>query len=207
MYDSLFFKRNCCSYFFIFCFPRKMYFYRLKFYTMALKDILVISGQGGLFRYISQGRNNVIVENLTDHKRTTIPASAKISMLDDISIFAENEDVPLRKVFKKIQEKENGEVTIPHKSSDAELKKYFNEILPEYDKDRVYVSDIRKVVMWYNLLHEMGITDFEIPDEEKEDEISEEMKEEVSEDAGEVSEDAGELSEEAKKEIETATEK
>ena len=137
---------------------------------MALKDILVISGQSGLFKYISQGRNNVIVENLFDQKRTTIPASAKISMLNDIAIFTEKEDVSLCEVFKKIQEKENGGVAIPHKSPDAELKKYFSEILPEYDKDRVYLSDIRKIVMWYNLLHELGITDFEIPEKEKEEE-------------------------------------
>ena len=134
---------------------------------MALKDILVISGQSGLFKYISQGRNNVIVENLSDQKRTTIPATAKISMLEDIAIFTENDDVPLREIFKKIQEKENGGVAIPHKSPDAELKKYFAEVLLEYDKDRVYLSDIRKVVMWYNMLHELGITDFEAPEEEK----------------------------------------
>ena len=134
---------------------------------MALKDILVISGQGGLFKYISQGRNNVIVESLIDHKRTTIPASTKISMLNDIAVFTENEDISLCEVFKKIQVKENGGVAIPHKSPDAELKKYFAEVLPNYDKDRVYLSDIRKIVMWYNLLHELGITDFEIPEKEK----------------------------------------
>ena len=145
---------------------------------MTLKDILVISGQGGLYKYISQGRNNVIVENLNDQKRTTIPATAKISMLEDIAIFTENDDMPLREVFKKIQEKESGNVAIPHKSPDAELKKYFAEVLPEYDKDRVYLSDIRKVVMWYNLLHELGITDFEAPEEPKEEKEEEEEKEE-----------------------------
>ena len=132
---------------------------------MALKDILVISGQGGLFKYISQGRNNVIVENLTDKKRTTISATAKISMLEDIAIFTENDDVPLREIFRKIQEKENGGAALPHKSADADLKNYFEEVLPEYDKERVYLSDIRKIMMWYNLLHELGITDFEAPEE------------------------------------------
>ncbi|MDR1172529.1 MAG: DUF5606 domain-containing protein [Bacteroidales bacterium] len=135
---------------------------------MALKDILVISGQSGLFKYISQGRNNVIVENLSDHKRTTIPATAKISMLEDIAIFAEKDDIPLREVFRKIQAQENSGLAIPHKSPDAELKKYFAGALPEYDKDRVYLSDIRKVIMWYNLLHELGITDFETPEEDRE---------------------------------------
>ena len=135
---------------------------------MALKDILVISGQSGLFKYISQSRHNVIVENISDHKRTTIPTTAKISMLEDIVIFTENGDVFLRDIFKKIQVKENGGASIPHKSPDAELKKYFSEVLPEYDRSRVYVSDIRKVVMWYNLLLELGITDLEAPEEEKE---------------------------------------
>ena len=128
---------------------------------MVLKDILVISGQSGLFKYISQGRSNVIVENLSDQKRSIIPATAKISMLEDIVIFTESEDVFLREVFKKIQAKENGGASISHKSPDATLKKYFSEVLPEYDKERVYGSDIRKVVMWYNLLLELGITDFE----------------------------------------------
>jgi hypothetical protein len=128
---------------------------------MTLKDILVISGQGGLFKFISQGRNIIIVESLIDQKRTTIPATAKISMLEDIAVFTENDDIPLRKVLKKIQIKENGGVAIPHKSPDATLKRYFAEVLPDYDQTRVYLSDIRKVVMWYNLLLELGINDFE----------------------------------------------
>jgi len=133
---------------------------------MALKDILVITGQSGLFKYISQGRNSVIVESLIDNKRTTIPATAKISMLEDIAVFTENEDVPLREVLIKIQTKENGGAAIPHKSPDVELKKYFTEVLPEYDKDRVYVSDIRKMLQWYNLLIELGITEFALPEED-----------------------------------------
>ena len=160
---------------------------------MALKDILVITGQGGLFKYISQGRNSVIVENLTDLKRSTIPATTKISMLEDIAIFTEDNDVPLREVFRKMQEKENGGAAIPHKSPDAELKKYFAEVLPEYDKDRVYLSDIRKVVMWYNLLLELGITDFEAPEDAKEE--KEEGEGEVSETETEAPEEASEAPE------------
>ena len=144
---------------------------------MVLKDILVITGQGGLFKYISQGRNSVIVESLSDQKRTTIPATTKISMLEDIAIFTETDDVPLREVFRRIQEKESGGAAIPHKSPDAELKKYFSGALPEYDKDRVYVSDIRKVVMWYNMLRELGITDFENPEQAKDDKVEGETAE------------------------------
>jgi len=134
---------------------------------MGLKDILVISGHSGLFKYISQGRNCVIVEGLGDQKRTTIPTTAKISMLEEIAVFTQNDDISLREVFKKIQTKENGGAAISHKLPDAELKNYFLEVLPEYDQNRVYLSDIRKVLMWYNLLHELGFTDFEAPEEEK----------------------------------------
>lgn len=148
---------------------------------MALKDILVISGQGGLFRYISQGRNSVIVENLSDHKRATIPATTKISMLDNIAVFTENDDIPLCEVFRKIQVKEDGAAAIPHKSPDAELKKYFAEIFPEYDRNRVYLSDIRKIVMWYNMLRELGITDFEEAGEAGEIGEAEEAAEKIAE--------------------------
>jgi hypothetical protein len=152
---------------------------------MALKDILVISGQSGLFKYISQGRNNVIVESLSDHKRMTIPATAKISMLEDIAIFTEKDDIPLRELFRKIQAGENGSVAISHKSPDAELKKYFAGVLPEYDRDRVYLSDIRKVIMWYNLLHELGITDFEAPEEDPEKKEDREGEDREGEEAAE----------------------
>jgi len=137
---------------------------------MALKDILVISGQSGLFRYISKGRKSVVVENISDNKRIIIPVTIKISMLDEITVFAKNNDISLRKIFRKIQEKENRGAAISHKSPDAELKKYFAELLPEYDRDRVYMSDIRKIIMWYNLLLELGITNFDHPEEEGEPE-------------------------------------
>ena len=144
---------------------------------MTLKDIVVISGQGGLFRYISQGRNSVIVENLSDCRRTTIPATTKISMLENIAVFTENDDIPLYEVFRRIKEKERGGAAIPHKSPDAKLKEYFAEVFPEYDRDRVYVSDIRKIIMWYNLLNGLGINDFESPEEDrKEGEIGETEK-------------------------------
>jgi len=153
---------------------------------MPLKDIIVITGQSGLFKYISQGRNNVIVESLSDHKRSLIPATVKISMLEDITIFTETDNIILREVFKRIQTKENGGAAIPHKSPDAELKKYFAEVLPEYDKTRVYLSDIRKVVMWYNLLLEFGYTDFETPEQVKETGEEGEVAETAVENAAET---------------------
>jgi hypothetical protein len=119
---------------------------------MKLKDILSISGYGGLYKFVSQGRNGIIVEGIEDKKRMHAAASAKISALEDIAIYTADEEVALGKVFDLIFEKENGQPAISHKSSNEELKDYFAEILPNYDEDRVYVSDMKKVFNWYNIL-------------------------------------------------------
>lgn len=146
-----------------------------------LKDILSISGQGGLFKFISQGRSGIIVESLETKKRMNASATVKISSLEDIAIFTETEDLPLNDVFKTIHEKENGGETINHKSSADELKKYFGEVLPDYDRDRVYVSDIKKVLNWYNILHKFEMLNFEEEEESKEDESNENKGEEKKE--------------------------
>ena len=145
-----------------------------------LKDILSISGYGGLFKFISQGRVGIIVESFEDQKRMNASATAKISALEDISIFTETEDKPLNDVFKLISEKEKGGVSINHKSSADELKNYFLEVLPDYDKDRVYVSDIKKVINWYNILQKLELLNFEEKEEEKEEKT--ENAEEVTKD-------------------------
>jgi hypothetical protein len=119
---------------------------------MKLKDILAISGKGGLFKFVSQGRNGIIVESYEDKKRTVVHSSAKVSALEDIAIFTETEEVPLGDVLKKLYEKEGGKESISHKASPDELKALLQEILPDYDKERVYVSDIKKLVQWYNIL-------------------------------------------------------
>jgi hypothetical protein len=144
---------------------------------MALKDILAISGKGGLFKFVSQGRNGIIVESLHDKKRTNVPATAKISALEDIAIYTETEEVPLKDVFKKIREKENGGKSLSKKSSAEELKNYLEAILPDYDRDRVYVSDIKKIVHWYNLLNELEMLDI-LEEEDKEDKDTENENEE-----------------------------
>ncbi len=125
-----------------------------------LKGILAISGQPGLFKMITESKNSIIVESLDTGKRMPAYSTSKISALEDIAIYTETEDVPLKDVFKAIHEKENGGASISHKKSGNELKKYFSEILPEYDKDRVYTSDIKKVIQWYNILHEKEMLDF-----------------------------------------------
>lgn len=124
---------------------------------MDLKDILAISGHGGLFKYISQGRNGIIVEGLKDKKRMLASATAKVSSLEDIAIYTDGEDKPLSEVFDNIFEKENGGLALDHKSSNDELKKYLLSVLPEYDAERVYVSDIKKLLNWYNQLHELNM--------------------------------------------------
>ncbi|NVO10630.1 MAG: DUF5606 domain-containing protein [Bacteroidales bacterium] len=133
---------------------------------MELKDIMAISGHSGLFKFISQGRHGIIVESLTDGKRTNISASAKVSSLSDIAIFTNDAEVPFKEVLKKIKDTENGAQAISQKSDDKELKKYFEKILPEYDRDRVYASDIKKVITWYNQLQMLNLLDI-IEKEEK----------------------------------------
>ncbi len=126
-----------------------------------LKGILAISGQPGLYKVISEGKNNVVIESLLTGKKSTAYADAKMSSLEDIAIYTSSEDVPLKKVFQKIADKENGGQALDVKSSPEELKDYFEEILPEYDKERVYGSDVKKVISWYNLLNTKGLLVFD----------------------------------------------
>ena len=139
---------------------------------MDLKDIMAISGQQGLFRLISQGRNAIIVENLETKKRMSAFSTMRVSSLEEIAVFTEEEDVPLVDIFKKIHEKENGGPTIDFKSPNEELMRYFEEFLPGYDKDRVYVSDMKKIFNWYNLLQKLEMVHFE-PEKKEQDEKEE----------------------------------
>jgi hypothetical protein len=124
---------------------------------MILKDILSISGEPGLFKFIAQGKNAIIVEHLETNKRSSAHGSAKVSSLDDIAIFTEKEDIPLAKVFNLIFEKENS-LPVPDSKGDINtLKNWFEGVLPEYSKDKVYTSDIRKVANWYNILHRLNL--------------------------------------------------
>ncbi len=119
---------------------------------MNLKGIIAISGRPGLFKVVTQGKNNVIVESMIDKKRFPAYASEKISTLEDISIFTYEEDVKLTEVLKSIYEKNEGKEAISHKEDIKVLEKELKNHLPNYDQERVYSSDIRKVFQWYNLL-------------------------------------------------------
>ncbi|MFO7573884.1 MAG: DUF5606 domain-containing protein [Bacteroidales bacterium] len=124
---------------------------------MNLKDILAISGESGLFRFLAQGRNAIIVEHLETGKRQTASSSAKVSSLEEIAIFTDGEEIKLSIVFDRIWDKENGGPADVTQSSSDEYTGYFADVVPEYDRDRVYVSDIKKVINWYNLLHKLNL--------------------------------------------------
>jgi len=126
-----------------------------------LKEILSVTGKPGLFKLVSQGKNMLIVESLLDGKRVPAYTKDKVVSLGDIAIFTETTEVPLGQVFESVKTKENGAVcSIDPKADNDTLRKYMAEVLPEYDRDRVYPSDIRKLINWYNVLINKGITEF-----------------------------------------------
>lgn len=128
---------------------------------MGLEKILSVAGKPGLYKLITQTRTGFVAESLLDGKRITVSLRSSVSVLSEIAIYTLEEEVPLRDVFKKIQEKEDGgKTSIGHKEEKIKLEEYFFEVLPNYDEDRVYVSDIKKVIQWYNILVDNKITDF-----------------------------------------------
>lgn len=138
---------------------------------MDFSEILSIAGKPGLFKVVTQAKAGIIVESIIDGKKFTAFSSERISSLEEISIFSENEDIPLKDVFKTFFEKCEGKETISHKSETKLIKSTFEEMVPDYDQDRVYISDIRKVLQWYNLLLKKEMLNFdEEADEEKNDE-------------------------------------
>lgn len=145
-----------------------------------IKKILSIAGRPGLYKLVSQGKNMLIVESLANGKRTPAYAHDKVVSLGDISIYTSENDVPLTEVFETIKEKNNGKPVDVKKMDDAEVRAYFAEILPEFDRDRVYTNDIRKVFAWYNDLIAAGVTEF------KNNEIAEDQAAEETEKADEA---------------------
>jgi uncharacterized pyridoxamine 5'-phosphate oxidase family protein len=134
---------------------------------MNLKEILTITGKPGLFKSVAQSKNGFIVESLIDGKRSQAFTTDKISSLSEISVFTLDEDKPLVDVFKQMKDKE-AELKVPDaKTDDKNIKKYFETVLPEYDRERVYVSHMRKILNWYNLLVSKDILEFSpaIPEE------------------------------------------
>lgn len=139
---------------------------------MNIDKIVSILGKPGLYQIISQSKNAVIVESLADKKRFPVNAVHNISALADIAIYTYDEEVPLKEVFYNIYKKEEGKKTIDPKSGKDQLETFFNEVLPDYDQDRVYTSNIKKIIQWYNLLVDAGF-DFSSLEEAEEESTEE----------------------------------
>lgn len=146
-----------------------------------LKKILSISGRPGLFKLVNQGKNMLIVESLSTGKRGPAYAHDKVVSLGDIAIYTDDEEVPLTDVFESIKEKNDGKpVDVKALGNDAAIREYFATILPNFDQERVYTNDIKKVFSWYNQLIAAGIDKF------KDDEIKEDQAAEAAEAADEA---------------------
>jgi ABC-type glycerol-3-phosphate transport system substrate-binding protein len=127
---------------------------------MGLDKILSVSGRPGLYKVQAQTRSGFLAESLLDGKRISVGIQHNVSILSEIAIYTLTEELPLREVLKKIKEKENGKPTsVGHKDGKDKLEEYFFEVLPDYDEDRVYASDIKKIVQWYNLLQKHDLLD------------------------------------------------
>jgi hypothetical protein len=133
---------------------------------MELKEILAVSGYPGLYKYVAQSTRGVIVESLTDGKRMNVPSNARVSSMTDISVFTESEDRPLADIFTAFYEKTGGQPTVGHKEDAKKIEAAFAAVVPDYDADKVHLSDMKKIVQWYNALLAAGMTEFEQPEEQ-----------------------------------------
>lgn len=151
---------------------------------MDLSKILAIAGKPGLYKMMAQTKNGLVVESMTDGKKFTAFSHERISTLEEISIYTDDEDRPLKDILKAIYDMQEGKAAIPHKSSNDDLKAFFEKAVPDYDKENVYVSDIKKVLNWYNTLHEQGLLEFTEEEEEKKENEAEETEKKESGDSG-----------------------
>lgn len=135
---------------------------------MEFSKIIAVSGKPGLYSAVSQTKSGFIVESLADNKRFPITATNNVSLLENIAIYTYEEEVPLLDIFKTMYEKEEGKAALSHKESGNKLAAYFSEVLPDYDDERVYTSNIKKVVQWYNILVNAGM-DFSAVESSQED--------------------------------------
>ena len=138
---------------------------------MSFQKILAISGKPGLFELKIQTRTGFVAESLLDGKKVTVGMRSNVSLLSEIAVYTYTEEVRLAEVFKAIATKENDGLALSHKESDATLREYFRTILPEFDEDRVYTSDIKKILNWYNLLQPKGYVTVEALSAEPKEEI------------------------------------
>lgn len=123
---------------------------------MSIEKILAISGKPGLFELKVQTRTGFVAESLSDGKKVTVGLRSNVSLLSEISVYSYDGEVRLSEVFRAIAEKEDNGPALSHKEDNAKLESYFREVLPDFDEDRVYASDIKKILNWYNLLQPKG---------------------------------------------------
>lgn len=134
---------------------------------MELKEILAVSGYPGLYKFVAQSTRGVIVESLGDGKRLNVPSNARVSALADISVFTDSADRPLAEIFTAFYAHTDGKPTVSHKDDARKIEKEFAAVVPDYDPDRVHVSDMKKIVQWFNALLAAGMTEFKLPAEEE----------------------------------------
>ncbi len=127
---------------------------------MGLEKVMSISGKPGLYELTAQTRGGFVAKSITEGNKISVNVRHNVSLLSEIAVYTYTEEIPLGTVFQKMYEKEDGKPAIDHKASKKELESYFAEVLPDYDVDRVYQSDIKKIIQWYNLLVTNGYTDF-----------------------------------------------
>jgi hypothetical protein len=144
---------------------------------MNVEKILAIAGKPGLYTLKVQTRTGFVAESFIDGKKITVGLRSNVSLLSEISVYTQNAEKPLAFVMREIAIKENEGPAISHKESNEKLMAYFKEILPDYDQERVYASDIKKILNWYNTLQAKGLVSKEAPIEEKTEEKIEEVKE------------------------------
>ncbi len=132
---------------------------------MELKEILAVSGQPGLWKFVAQGTRGVIVEALADGKRMNVSSDARVSALTDISVFTQSGERSLAEVFTAFYTHTGGKPTIGHKEDARKIEAEFAAAVPDYDPDRVHTSDMKKMVQWYNILLAAGMTEFKVPEE------------------------------------------
>ena len=137
---------------------------------MGLEKVLSISGKPGLYELTAQTRGGFVAKSILDGKKISVNVRHNVSLLSEIAIYTYTEEVPLGTIFQKIYDKENGGEALDHKASKKEMEAYFAEVLPDYDVDRVYQSDIKKILQWYNILVSHGYTDFSKDKSEGKDE-------------------------------------
>ena len=147
---------------------------------MNVEKILAIAGKPGLFELKIQTRSGFLAESLLDGKKITVGLRSNVSLLSEISMYTYSEEKPLVEILRAIAIKENeGPTPVTHKDDNAKLVAYFKEILPDYDEERVYASDIKKLLNWYNILQQKGLVSKEEPKVENAEEIKEQVVEEV----------------------------